>query len=134
MSLQKIKLVNGNDDPTKQKRLSRSLAMKIQKACRTMWLSTGQTVSSVCQSLHALMKTLRQFKEADATVQGLLQGMNNTKFVGTMLLRNAVLPHQKDHACYTSIRPALESTKSGPPLTLFLSCKQPFSQVVTTLL
>lgn len=46
--------------------------------------------------------------------------MNNTKFVGTMLILNAVLPHlntlskvfQKDHTCYTSIRPALESTKS----------------------
>ena len=46
--------------------------------------------------------------------------MTNTKFVGMMLLLNAVLPHlntlskvfQKDHTCYTSIRPALESTKS----------------------
>ena len=46
--------------------------------------------------------------------------MNNTKFVGTMLLLNAVLPHlntlskvfQKDHTCYTSTRPTLESTKS----------------------
>lgn len=66
------------------------------------------------------MQTLRQFKDDDATAQGLLQRMNNTKFVGTMLLMNAVLPHlntlsklfQKDHTCYTSIRPALESTKS----------------------
>ena len=45
--------------------------------------------------------------------------MTNTKFVGMMLLLNAVLPHlntlskvlQKDHTCYTFIRPALESTK-----------------------
>ena len=66
------------------------------------------------------MQTLRQFKDADATAQGLLQRMNNTKFVGTMLLINAVLPHlntlsklfQKDHTCYTSIRTALQSTKS----------------------
>ena len=49
--------------------------------------------------------------------------MTNTKFVGMMLLLNAVLPHlntlskvfQKDHTCYTSIRPALESTKSRLP-------------------
>ena len=120
VSLQKIKLANANDDPAKQKKLPKSVAVKIQKACRTRWLSTGQSVSSVCRNLVALMQTLRQFQEADATAQGLLQRMNNTKFVGTMLLLNAVLPHlntlsklfQKDHTCYTSTRPALESTKS----------------------
>ena len=120
VSLQKIKLATANDDHTKQKKLSKSLAVKIQKACRTRWLSTGQNVSSICRNLLALMQTLRQFKEADATAQGLLQRMTNTKFVGMMLLLNAVLPHlhtlskvfQKDHTCYTFIRPALESTKS----------------------
>ena len=118
VTLQKIKLAN--DDPAKQKKLSKSLAVKIQKACRTRWLSTGQSVSSICRNLVALMQTLRQFKDDDATAQGLLQRMNNTKFVGAMLLMNAVLPHlntlsklfQKDDTCYTSIRPALESTKS----------------------
>ena len=117
VALQKIKLANEN--PAKQKKLSKSLAVKIQRACRTRWLSTGQSVSSICRNLVALMQTLRQFKDADATAQGLLQRMNNTKFVGTMLLMNAVLPHlntlsklfQKDHTCYTSIRPALQSTK-----------------------
>ena len=120
MSLQKIKLAAANDDHTKQKKLSKSLAVKIQKACRTRWISTGQSVSSICRNLLALMQTLRQFKEADATAQGLPKRMNNTKFVRTMLLLNAVLPHlntlskvfQKDHTCYTFIRPALESTKS----------------------
>ena len=118
VALQKIELANEN--PAKQKRLSKSLAVKIQRACRTRWLSTGQSVSSICRNLVALMQTLRQFKDADATAQGLLQRMNNTKFVGTMLLMNAVLPHlntlsklfQKDHTCYTSIRPALQSTIS----------------------
>ena len=117
VALQKIKLANEN--PAKQKKLSKSLAVKIQRACRIRWLSTGQSVSSICRNLVALMQTLRQFKDADATAQGLLQRMNNTKFVGTMLLMNAVLPHlntlsklfQKDHTCYTSIRPALQSTK-----------------------
>ena len=117
VTLQKIKLAN--DEPAKQKKLSTSLAVKIQKARRTR-LSTGQSVSSICRNLVALMQTLRQFKDNDATAQGLLQRMNNTKFVGTMLLMNAVLPHlntlsklfQKDHTCYTSIRTALESTKS----------------------
>ena len=120
MSLQKIKLAYANDDPTKQKKLSKVLAVKIQKACRTRWLSTGQSVSNICRKLLTLMQTLRQFKEADATAQGLPKRMNNTKFVGTMLLLNAVLPHlntlskvfQKHHTHYTYIRPALESTKS----------------------
>ena len=66
------------------------------------------------------MQTLMQFKDADPTAQGLHQRMNNTKFVGTMLLMDAGLTHlktlsklfQKDHTCYTSIRPALQSTKS----------------------
>ena len=118
VALQKIALANEN--PAKQKKLSKSLAVKIQRACRTRWLSTGQSVSSICRNFVALMQTLRQFKDADATAQGLLQRMNNTKFVGTMLLMNAVLPHlntlsklfQKDHTCYTSIRPALQSTNS----------------------
>ena len=64
VSLQKIKLANVNDDPAKQKKLSKSLAVKIQKACRTRWLSTGQSVSSVCRNLVALMQTLKQFQEA----------------------------------------------------------------------
>ena len=45
-------------DPTQKK----SLAVKVQKACRTRWLSTGQSVSSVCKNLVALMQTLRKFK------------------------------------------------------------------------
>ena len=72
VSLQKIKLAPANDDHTKQKKLSKSLAVKIHKACRTRWLSTGQSVSSICRNLLALMQTLRQFKEADATAQGLV--------------------------------------------------------------
>ena len=118
VALQKIALAKEN--PAKQKTLSKSLAVKIQRACRTRWFSTGQSVSSICRNFVALMQTLRQFKDVDATAQGLLQRINNTKFVGTMLLMNAVLPHlntlsklfQKDHTCYTSIRPALQSTKS----------------------
>ena len=35
VSLQKIKLANANNDPAKQKKLSKSLAVKIQNACRT---------------------------------------------------------------------------------------------------
>ena len=63
VSHQKIKLANANDDPAKQKMLSKSLAVKMQTACRTRWLSTGQSVSSICRVLLALMQTLRQFKE-----------------------------------------------------------------------
>ena len=51
VALQKIKLANEN--PAKQKKLSKSLAVKIQRACRTRWLSTGQSVSSICRNLVA---------------------------------------------------------------------------------
>ncbi|CAH3142593.1 unnamed protein product [Porites evermanni] len=100
-----------NDDPTKQKNLSKSLAVKIQKACRTRWLSTGQSVSSVCRNLLTLMQTLRQFKEADATAQGLLKTMNNTKFVGTMLLLNALQTTIQPGGDYASLE--LELTDDG---------------------
>ena len=105
---------------TNGKKISRKLAVKVQKACRTRWLSTGQSVSSVCRNLVPLILTLRQFKETDATAHGPLTRMNNCQFVGTMLLLNIILPQlnilsklfQKDHTCYLSIKPALESTKS----------------------
>ena len=76
-------------DPTQKK----SLAVKVQKACRTRRLSTGQSVSSVCTNLVELMQTLRKFKEHDDTADGLLKRMNNVKFVGTLLILNEVLSH-----------------------------------------
>ena len=110
-SLRKIQV----PDPTQKK----SLAVKVQKACRTRWLSTGQSVSSVCTNLVALMQTLRKFKEHDATADGLLKRMNNVKFVGTLLILNEVLPHlntlskvfQQNKIHYSAIKPSLESTK-----------------------
>ena len=97
----------------------KSLAVKVQKACRTRRLSTGQSVSSVCTNLVALMQTLRKFKERDATADGLLKRMNNGKFVGTLLILNEVLPHlntlskvfQQNKIHYSAIKPSLESTK-----------------------
>lgn len=97
----------------------KSLAVKVQKACRTRWLSTGQSVSSVCTNLVALMQTLRKFKEHDATADGLLKRMNNVKFVGTLLILNEVLPHlntlskvfQQNKIHYSAIKPSLELTK-----------------------
>lgn len=101
--------------------MRRSWQQKIQKACRTRWLSTGKSICSVCKNFVALMQTLRLFKESDATAQGLLFRMNNVKFLGTLILLNDILPHlnalsklfQKDHTCYASIQPALESTKAA---------------------
>ena len=121
-SLHKINL---ESNPEKQKKIRTKLAVKIQKACRTRWLSTGQSVAiaSVCKNYVALMMTLKSFSESDATAHGLLKRMNNAKFVGVMLLLNSILPHlnalsklfQKDHTCYTSIKPALSCTKISSP-------------------
>lgn len=103
------------------KKQNRAIATKVQKACRTRWLSTGNSISSVARNFVALMQTLRQFKETDATAHGLLTRMNNVKFLGTVLLLNNILPHlnalsrlfQKDHTCYASIKPSLEYTKAA---------------------
>ena len=97
----------------------KSLAIKVQRACRTRWLSTGQSVSSVCSNLVALMHTLRKFQEHDATADGLIKRMNNVKFVGTLVLLNEVLPHlntlskvfQQNKMHYSAIQPSLECTK-----------------------
>ena len=71
---------------------SKRLAVKIQKTCRTRWLSTGQSVASVCKNLVPIVLTLRLFRETDATAHGLLTRINNCQFVGTMLLLNLILP------------------------------------------
>lgn len=81
-----------------------------------MWLSTGKAVASVSQHLVPLLETFRDIHYNDATAAGLLQRMNNTKFVGTLLMLK-VLPHlnkifQKDHTCYSCLKPSLEYTKA----------------------
>lgn len=102
------------------KKLDKKLSVKVQKACRTRWLSTGKAVASVGQHLVPLLQTFRDIQDNDATAAGLLQRMNNTKFVGTLLMLNKVLPHlntlskifQKDHTCYSCLKPSLEYTKA----------------------
>ena len=97
----------------------KSLAIKVQRVCRTQWLSTGQSVSSICSNLVALIHTLRKFQEHDATADGLIKRLNNVKFVGTLLLLNKVLPHlntlskvfQQNKIHYSAIQPSLECTK-----------------------
>ena len=99
-----------------------SLAVKVQKACRTRWLSTGQSVSSVCRNLPELLQTLRKFVALrDATADGLLRRINDVKFVGALVILNAVLPHlnslskifQQNKIHYSCIKPTLQSTKAN---------------------
>lgn len=71
---QQINLVSG-------RKLSKKLAVNVQKACRTRWLSTGNSVASVCHNLVALLQTFSLFKDQNATAAGLLSWMNSTKSV-----------------------------------------------------
>lgn len=51
------------------------LATKVQKACRTRWLSLDKSVESVCRNLPALLQTLRWYQKKDSkpTAIGLLK-------------------------------------------------------------
>ena len=100
---------------------AKTLATKISKACRTRWLSIGNSVVRVADNLVPLLLTLRKFKEeADATAIGLLSRMNTTKFVGAILMLKGVLPHlnelsklfQQNNVMYASIAPSVEYIKT----------------------
>ena len=79
-------------------------------------------MSSVCRNLPALLQTLRKFVALrDATADGLLRRINDVKFVGALVILNAVLPHlnslskifQQNKIHYSCIKPTLQSTKAN---------------------
>ena len=56
---------------------------KLQRACRTRWLSTDKAVQGVWQDYVAILQTLSadEFKN-DATAIGLLSQLKTVKFIG----------------------------------------------------
>ena len=67
---------------------------KIQKACRTRWLSLGKAVKSLKQDYPAVLTTLKTLDEEhhDAAAKGLFMHLNTFKFIGTIYILNQVIP------------------------------------------
>lgn len=98
---------------------NKKIKTRIQKACRTRWLSTNRAIEGVYEDFEALTTVLKSFKEdGDATSTGLLKQLGNIKFVGAVYLLHDVLPvlshiskvFQEGEISFGCIAPAIEYT------------------------
>ena len=67
---------------------------KIQKACRTRWLSLGKAVKRLKQDYPAVLTTLKTLDEEhhDAAAEGPFTRLNTFKCIGTIHLLNQIIP------------------------------------------
>ena len=95
----------------------KKIKTRIQKACRTRWLSTNRAIEGVYEDFEALITVLKSFKEdGDATTTGLLKQIGNNKFLGVVYLLHDVLPvlshiskvFQEGEILFGCIAPAIE--------------------------
>ena len=94
---------------------------KVQKSCRTRWLSLDRSVEGVYLDFVPLMQTLQHFSEADAIAAGLLSKMRTPKFIGAIYALNQVLPvlatlsktFQKGTINFARITSAIKATQSA---------------------
>ncbi len=113
LSLRKLDLPEGQ-------RKQQLIGRKLQRACRTRWLSTDRAVQGVWQDYSAILLTLgaEQF-ENDATAWGLLTKMRSIKFIGTIYILKEVLPilsnvskcFQANQVSFARLVPAIECAK-----------------------
>ncbi|KAK2564539.1 Zinc finger protein 862 [Acropora cervicornis] len=99
------------------------LATKVQKACRTRWLSLDKSVESVCRNLPALLQTLRwyQNKDSNPTAIGLLKKLKKPDFIGVLYILKGILPvlsilskvFQKGSISFSRISPAIKASKDS---------------------
>lgn len=72
----------------------KAVIRKIQKACRTRWLSLGKAVKSLYQDYPAVRATLRVLYEEyhDAAAKGLFTRLNTFKFIAVIYILNQIIP------------------------------------------
>ena len=95
------------------------VAKRLKKACRTRWLSLDSSVKAVSNDYEAILQTLTQMQEEDATALGLLKRMKTIKFLGVIYILKEVLPilsclskkFQRDSLSFSSIIPEVNATK-----------------------
>ena len=99
------------------------LATKVQKACRTRWLSLDKSVESVWRNVQTLLQTLRwyQNKDSNPTAIGLLKKLKKPDFIGVLYILKGVLPvfstlskvFQKGSIYFSRISPAIKASKDS---------------------
>ena len=98
----------------------KKIKTRIQKACRTRWLSTNRAIEGVYEDFEALTTILKSFKEdGDTTANGLLKQIGNIKFLGALYLLHDVqacsvteqgFSGRGDYVSFGCIAPAIEYT------------------------
>ena len=97
------------------------VSRRLKKACTTRWLSFDASVKAVYADYLALIHTLNNLKDSDATSLGLFTKVKNVKFIGTVYILSEVLPHlstiskafQKGAVDFSQIAPTIEYTKGS---------------------
>jgi len=70
----------------------KAVATKLQKACKTRWLSFEALVKSVKKCVYPLLLALKQLEPESATAGGLYKKMYSAYFLGALYLLSEVLP------------------------------------------
>ncbi|XP_067048771.1 zinc finger MYM-type protein 1-like [Acropora muricata] len=72
----------------------KAVVRKIQKACRTRWLSLGKAVKSLYQDYPAVLATLRVLDNEyhDAAAKDLFMRLNTFKFIAVIYIFNQIIP------------------------------------------
>ena len=65
----------------------------LKKACPTRWLSFDPSVKAVYADYFALIHTLNNSKDGDATSLGLFTKVKDVTFIGTVYILSELLPH-----------------------------------------
>ena len=126
-----IRKVSGLSDKN-----SKKLVKKLQKACKTRWLSFDRSVSVVKRDYEGILLALRELDEQnDATASGLLKKMNSVKFLGVIYILCHILPilsclsvlFQRSTVNFSAISPQIDHTKAE--LMRVSSEKTPLSEL-----
>ena len=127
-SLKRIKLyirvaMQSKNFDAMSKRQKRKVVLCVKKACRTRWPSLHASVNTVFEEYVGLLHLLRILKEdksAGPTATGILNKMENFRFLGTLYLMKFMLPHlsilsktfQTGSLNFSRVIPSLNKTKN----------------------
>lgn len=98
----------------------KAVATKLQKACKTRWLSFEASVKSVKKCIYPLLLALKELESESATAGGLYKKMYSGYFLGTLYLLGEVLPilstlsktFQKGELSYAHIKGSIGYAKA----------------------
>ena len=99
--------------------VTRNITTKVQKACKSRWLSTNKALSALFNDLVVVLQTLNSLSEKDFVAEGFLKKLKEVKFIGILYMMKEVLPilsqlsvvFQKGSLSFSRIAPSIEHTK-----------------------